>query len=79
MSLKPSDSEAAWGIHRRGLPGKSGAKYQPEVGEQKVVMSATSACSEARTEIEKDCDAGIDKEEYEWPPVRVQAAEEIAN
>jgi hypothetical protein len=42
-------------------------------------MSATSACSEARTEIEKDCDAGIDKEEYEWPPVRVQAAEEIAN
>jgi hypothetical protein len=34
---------------------------------------------ELRTGIEKDCDAGLHKEEYEWPPVHVQAGEEIAS
>jgi hypothetical protein len=31
---------------------------------------------ELRTEIEKDCDAGIHRDEYEWPPVQ-QSTEEI--
>jgi hypothetical protein len=33
---------------------------------------------ELRTKIEKDCDAGIHKDEYEWPPIDVLLPEEIA-